>query len=198
MTILFWSFSSILAIVSFIAIRSLIHEEKLYNKRDSEQKARIGQLEQELNTKRNGIENLNKQILELKGHLLQNQDTLKQELNKKERETEILLTQLKNDFSDKEKKLNAQILELKDQLLQSQDALKKEVFNKSNLEKKLSELEAQLVELNKDLSSNIEMFNGLKGQHDDLEREMEKLQEKYEALLKSVNSSKVEKKDDAV
>lgn len=219
MIAIFWGLFIILVIASAIAIYNLIREEKLYDKREAEQKVRFHRLEQALDTKEKDVEKLNKQIVELKDKIFQSQDTLKHELNKKDRETEKLLTQLKNDFSDKEKKLNAHILELKNQLLQSQDALKKEVLNKSNLEKKLSELEAQLVKLNKDLSSNIEMYSGLKGQYDDLEREMEQLQqelvnketvlkreqaahqeikEKYETLLQSTNSPKVEKKDDAV
>lgn len=102
---------------------------------------------------------------------------LEQELSKKDKETEERLARFENDFSDKEKRLNTQILELKDQLLQSQDVLKKEDLNRTNLEVKLFELQDQLAKLNRDLSSNIQIYNGLKGQYDKLERDIEKLRE---------------------
>lgn len=194
MITMFLSLLVTLAICSAIALYYLICKGRLNNRIKLEHKSHIEKLESELSKKDQAVEESHKQILELKAQLLQSQDILKKEnLNKStlekklqalqaqlerlDREKEEFSTRLKNEFSDKEKKLNAQILELKDKLLQSEDALKKENVNKITLEKKLQELQGQSVRLNKDLSLKTQMYDGLKGQYDELERDMEKLQQ---------------------
>ncbi len=89
MTGIFWSFISVLAVASFIAIRSLTCEEKLYNKRELEQKTRITDLGQELNSKRKEIEKLNKDLsssVEMYSGIKSQYDELEHEIEKLQQE----------------------------------------------------------------------------------------------------------------
>ncbi len=95
---------------------------------------------------------------------------LEGELKRKDKQREDLITQIKNEFSVKEQQFNAQLEESKKKLLESQEA-----FNKD--EDKIREMEGQLLKLKKELELSTEMYDGLKVQYDDLERDMEKMQQ---------------------
>ena len=92
----------------------------------------------------------------------------------------IFINKLETELNQKSmeaEKLQKQNLELNGQLFQEQDILRKESFSKSTFEIKVTELQAQLEKSKRDLSANIQMYDGLKGQYDELERDMEKLQQ---------------------
>jgi sugar-specific transcriptional regulator TrmB len=91
-------------------------------------------------------------------------------LGKKDKQKEEAITQIKNEFSVKEQQLNTQLEELKKKLLESQ-----EVFNKD--ENKIRELEGQLLKTKKELELSTEMYDGLKVQYEDLERDLDKIQQ---------------------
>ncbi len=211
MTVIFFGILVILAILSAIAIYTVIKEERSNNKLISDQKARLEKIENELTEKNLELEKVKKQILEIKDELLVSQDALKKaNLNK---------STIEKKAQELENQLNAQTSELKNQLKQSQEALKKESADKLSLEKKLQEAQAQLSKLDKELTSNTQVYEGLKGQYDELERDMEKLKqelanketalkteqmahqeikEKYESLLKTTYGPKVEKEGGAI
>lgn len=95
---------------------------------------------------------------------------LEGELIRKDKQREDLITQIKNEFSVKEQQLNAQLAESRKKLLESQEA-----FNKD--EEKIHEMEGQLLKLKKELELSTEMYDGLKVQYNDLERDLEKMQQ---------------------
>jgi len=169
MTVIFFGILVILAILSPIAIYTVIKEERSNNKLISDQKVRLEKIENELTMKNLELEKAKKQILEIKDELLVSQDALKKaNLNK---------STIEKKAQELENQLNTQTSELKNQLKQGQEALKKESADKLSLEKKLQEAQAQLSKLDKELTSNTQVYEGLKGQYDELERDMEKLQQ---------------------
>jgi len=206
MTVIFFGILVILVILFTIAIYALIKEERSDNKLILEQNERIKKIENELTGKNLELEKTKKQILEIKDELFVSQDALKKEnLNK---------SAVEKKAQELENQLNTQTSELKNELKQVQETLKKESADKLSLEKKLQEAQAQLSKLDKELTSNTQVYEGLKGQYDELERDMEKLQqelankdtafkteqmthqeikEKYESLLKTTYGPKVEK-----
>ncbi len=206
MTVIFFGILVILAILSAIAIYTVIKEERSNNKLISDQKARLEKIENELTGKNLELEKAKKQILEIKDELLVNQDAFKKaNLNK---------STIEKKAQELEDQLNTQTSELKNQLKQGQEVLKRESADKLSLEKKLQEAQAQLSKLDKELTSNTQVYEGLKGQYDELGRDMEKLQqelankdtalkieqmahqeikEKYDSLLKTTYGPKIEK-----
>lgn len=102
---------------------------------------------------------------------------LEGELSRKNKEKEDFAAQLKNEFSFQEQQLNAQLEESKKQLLPNQEALNKTNLEKQALENKIRDLEDNLSKLKKELELSTEMYDGLKVQYDDLERDMEKMQQ---------------------
>lgn len=107
---------------------------------------------------------------------LRNIDELKNELAKKDKEKAEILIRSKDASGIKEKDLNRQILELKDKLLESQDNARSENLSKVALEKKAQDLQEQSAKLNKEMVLMKEMYEGLKIQYNELERDMEKTQ----------------------
>lgn len=102
---------------------------------------------------------------------------LEGELIKKDRQNGELITQLKNEFNVKEQQFNAQLDVSTKKLLASQEELNKETINKQTLEEKIRELEVQVSKFKKELELSTEMYDGLKVQYDDLERDLEKIQQ---------------------
>ncbi|GEM_PF-5358393 len=89
---------------------------------------------------------------------------------KKDKQREELVTQMKNEFGVKEQLSNVRLEDLKVKLQESQEA-----FNKD--EAKISELEGHILKLKKEIELSTEMYDGLKVQYEDLERDMDKIQQ---------------------
>ena len=102
---------------------------------------------------------------------------LEGELGRKNKEKEDFAAQLKNEFGFKEQQFNVQLEEAKKQVSQAQENLNKAVGDKQALENKISELEANFSKIKKELELSTEMYDGLKVQYNDLERDMEKMQQ---------------------
>jgi peptidoglycan hydrolase CwlO-like protein len=70
------------------------------------------------------------------------------------------------------------IRSVSDQDKKSQDVVNKAVSEKDTLEKGLKQLQEEIGRLNSELSLKTQMFEGLKGQYDELEKDYEKLVQK--------------------
>ena len=82
----------------------------------------------------------------------------------------------------------ARLERIENELTEKYLELEKESADKLSFEKKMQEAQAQLSKLGKELTSYAQVYEGLKGQYGELERDMDKLQQELankDAALKT-------------
>lgn len=124
-------------------------------------------------------EKLNRQILKNSEEDKMRISNLETLLRQKDEEFKkhILAEQTKLKEMDE---LKLKLSKLEAQLKEKEDSLKKEIYVKEGLSKKVKELEDELVKSKRELVLSNQMYEGLKGQYDELERNTEKLTQRLE------------------
>lgn len=92
-------------------------------------------------------------------------------------ELEAMLQQRQGELK---KHITAQESQLEAQLKEKEDLLKKEIYVKDGLSRKIKELEEEVAKLKRELALSNQMYDGLKGQYDELERNSERLAQQVE------------------
>lgn len=156
----FYSLLIVLFVVSIAVIYSFVRQSKEKEKEAGTSHTRIAELET-LVTQKEGeyVRKLSSIEATMKGK--------EEELNRRNKFLEDQIRdydKLKKDFAKAEAKLK-----------EKEELAKKETSGKGDLEKKIKDMQNELAKLNKDLSLKNQMYEGLKGQFEELEKEQEKL-----------------------
>lgn len=125
-------------------------------------------------------------IGELEAILVQNKEEHRQKVSQLEESLKNKEEELKKHIKEQglqleeQKQLKSVILKLEAQVKEKESLLKQEIYAKGDLSKKIEDLEGELAKSKRELSLSNQMYEGLKGQYNELEKNLEKLAQQLE------------------
>lgn len=150
--VVFFSLLVFLFVAYLFALRSFLRQNKKWDK------------EKDTLNKRN-----KDRIAELEAAVAGTTERQKEQEKEFQKRVILLETQLKE-----KEQLKASVARLEAQLKMKEEVLKKEVTSRDEFNKKIKTLQDEVTKLNKELSLKNQMYEGLKGQYDELEKSFEK------------------------